>query len=381
MVSNGIILMGWGAVVYLTAMGIVLHLVSAPAAMAILTFGVSTALQYFFGYLARAELRNALFVVSGVGNTVAGAFVSVGLLVKTDLGVEGIFFGLAAGNLLQMAMIARSLRPWKYFKISLWDTDLQKTLLRFSLPLCLASAAYWLLSGFTRLALVHFSGQDANGLFAVADRFGFAITLTSTVVVYVWQELLYIDHGNPNSEQRRDRGLRVLIAGILLVGAASICGVALTFDWVVTADFKGAYVLVPVTISAAVVNTLSNLIGVVFLSQTRTRPILVTTLVGAAFNVALGLALIPRWGALGGAAALLCGFAVIAMLRALYARDQGSLRWVDGRTLIALLVMLGSIAAYLSQIREALWLVIGALLAVLCWNGVQLKRLRLQRPG
>ncbi|WP_106849639.1 lipopolysaccharide biosynthesis protein [Blastococcus sp. Marseille-P5729] len=382
LVTNGLILMGIGASIFVTISTTLFVAWNAPAPLTLFLYGSSLSIQYFLGYLARAELRNTLFVLSGVVNTLVGACASVALLNWTELGISGIFIGMTVGNAVQIGTIAIVMRPLRMLEWSARDQALQRRLLRFSLPLCLASTAYWLLTGFTRFALVKFDDQTANGLFAVADRFGFAVTLTSTVIVYAWQELVYSEHGEPDSRRRRASFLQWLVAGVLLVGAASTVIVALLFDWVISPNFSRAYALVPMTLLAAVMNTISNLIGVVLMSDLRTATLLVSTTVGAVVNVVLCLVLIPRWGAAGGAVALLIGLTTMTFLRVLEGRRQevlASLGWPAGCAAVGLVC---SIAAYLSRMPSAQFAMAALILVSSCFVATHVHRaMRPPAPG
>lgn len=345
-VTNGLVLMAWGSLVYTCAMAVALAALHSPAPMATFLFGLSTAAQYFLGYLARAQLKNTLFASSGLLNSTLAALISVGLLATTELGTAAIFIGLTVGNVAQSVLISASVKPTSYFKSTAVDHPLQRALLRFSLPLCLASVAYWLLSGFTRLALVRLDGMEANGLFAVADRFAFAMTLLSTVVMYAWQEFLYTDQDSPAAQERRDEGIRIILTAVLLTSAGTLLLVAAVFHWVVSDAFQEAYRLVPLTILSATMNTLSGILGAIFMATHKTRHLLTTTAVAAGVNVALCFVLIPRFGAAGGAASLLTAFTLMTVLRVAIVGGGENVRWTSGASLVGLVLLCMSVWAF-----------------------------------
>lgn len=375
-VTNALAIMVAGAILYSASMSIALVLTRPGDEVWIYLFGLSVAVQYFAGFLARAKLRNTLFVVSGLTNTVVSSGLTVALLLMTDIGVTALFVGLSLGNVLQAVAIAWRLRMDQYVDRRTLEWHTVRAMLRFSIPLALASVAYWLLSGYTRLAITVIEGPAANGLYAVADRFAVGIAMTSTVIMYAWQEFLYT--ASPQGDQggsSTSRLFRAISAASLLAAAATISLTHLFFADIVGPTYATAYTLVPFTVLAATANTLAGAVGSMYMAQFRTSWLLWTTIMAAGINMVLGVYFTRVWGAHGAGAALLISMCVLAMVR-LHSLRGPSFRSSDRHVLLAFaLVLLASTSMLLDLPLLAAALVASTVLA----TGMLIHDLRVPR--
>ena len=294
-------------------------------------------------------------------------------LLSIGAGIASLFVGLIAGNLVQICIMVAKIRPDRWINLATVSRKAQGQLLRFSVPLCLASASYWLLAGFARLSVIYFDGAGNSGLLAVGFRFGFVVSAVTSVLVYAWNELLYIVH---EQERRRDvqsRGARIALQAGLLATAVTVLVTHLLFDALVADDFEGARDIVPLIILATSLNSMATLLGSVFMAEGATSVLLWTTLLAAAINVALDLLFVPFFGVYGAAMILLVSFFVLLITRIVALRRRLAFRVVDGMVMWPVAAVGGSMLAYSKEDSVALTmasvvLTLGAMGAVVVGN-------------
>lgn len=321
--TNSFALMLLGSAVYAVLMIPLLTLAGASHVLPLLVYGLSLSLQYFLGYFARAELNNALFVGSGVANTLANVAVSLSMLYAGS-GIVSLYAGLIVGNSVQCLVLFVRMRPDRLITMDRFDWRMQDALLRFSLPLCMTSAAYWLLAGFSRLEAIQFLGEQANGYLAIGFRFAMVVTVMTTVLVYAWNELLYISGVGDDASRVQERGGRIAVIGGLTAAGLTILAVHLFFEQVVGPQYSGARSVVPLIVVATVLNSIGTLLASIFMAEGQTTVILRSTLIAAAVNVTVGLVAVQAFGLLGVGAALMLAFGVMVCSRAVaLARSYG----------------------------------------------------------
>jgi O-antigen/teichoic acid export membrane protein len=375
-VSNGYVLMAWGCMAYsVTVLPILVISTSAPAA---LTFAVGLALclQLFYGYFARSELKNGLFVGTGILNTAVSATASLGLLLGLGFGIESLYIGMIVGNLAQSVVLAARLRPGKWFKRDQIDVRLQRKLLRFSLPLCVASAAYWLLAGFTRLEIIHYLGPVANGYFAVAMRFAVVVVTVSSVFLYAWNELLYSTRGGAGEGSAKSKGPTLALRASISSAAGTILLVNVGFEILVSSRYAEARSIVPIVIIGTALNSVSSFVGSLFMAEVRTKWLLWTTAMASALNVALGIPATQLFGVGGASLALTVSFGVLMLARIELARKLFGVRTIDADVLVPSALLVLALVVYYLEASLLFTAAAVGIVAVQALHGLLLKRER-----
>lgn len=346
--SNGAVLMLAGLGTYLVSVLPFLYFSNAPFPLLTLAYGASLSVQYFLGYFARADLKNSLFMMSGMLNTLVNAGVSLAFL-NAGQGVVSLFVGLVAGNVAQSVVLAIRSRPDRWIHWANIDRRMQGALLRFALPLCLTSASYWMLSGFARLEVLYFRGAEANGLLAVGFRFGLVVSAMTTVLVYAWNELLYTVHEEELKGEVQGRGAWIAVRAGLLGTALTVLGAHVLFDVLVSDSFHSGRELVPIVIVATSLNSIATLVGSIFMAEGNTTTLLWSTLLAAAVNVGLGWWSVSTYGAMGAAVVLALSFLAMLTWRLVALRKRYGLSVVDRGALWPLMAVLASLAAFFNE--------------------------------
>lgn len=348
-VTNGYLMMGLGLLVYTVTLVPVLALTGAAPAGLIFVFGFSWCLVYFSGYLARAQLRNGLFVGTGVLNTLLNASLGIFLVLVARWEILGVYVAVVAGNLIQALVIEVRLCSHRQFRRSLVARPLINEMLRFSLPLCLASVAGWGLSGLTRIGINAMLGDGANGLYAVADKFTYVITMVMSVFIYAWNELLYTSHQDADRKDLYRRGTAAVLDFAIIGGAGTILFARLTWDLLVGPSYREAWPLVPYVAAAAALNSAAGFIASLFMAEKRTNPILWTTLTAAAVNAALIVPFISWFGLPGAPVALTLACATMLVSRAVVTSRLLGVSVLRPDMVLSLLVFAGVSAFYWTE--------------------------------
>lgn len=374
-ITNGYLLMLAGLVLYTIVMTPVLIGTHAAPAWLIYLFGLSWCLVYFYGFIARGQLRNTLYVGSGIVNTLLNAGLGVLFVLGLRTGIMGVYLAVVAGNIIQAVIIEVRLRTYRHLKRSQVSREMIQALLRFSLPLCLASVASWAFAGFTRIAINAVMGNDANGLYAVADKYSYVITMVMSVFLYAWNETIYLSHRDQDKAQLYRLGISGVLTFAVVGSAATMLFAHLTWTFLVGPAFAGAWVLVPLLVFAAAINASAGFTQSLFMAEKKTAPVLWTTLIGALVNVGLAFPLVHVWGLQGAAVSLIISYVVMLLLRVILisrtfdvmvlqpdlvlsvavAGGVAVLYWSSPSLLVTLLALV-AVAAYFLAVTRRFWL-------------------------
>jgi O-antigen/teichoic acid export membrane protein len=116
-------------------------------------FGVCQVFNNLYGYICRAFGRNTLFAMSGIGATLITAAVNFAGLTCLHGGIEILYIASMLGLLFQIFIIEYKLSVLRKLSPAMYDRELFAGLYKFSLPLCLNSLAFWILTSYGNVTI------------------------------------------------------------------------------------------------------------------------------------------------------------------------------------------------------------------------------------
>jgi O-antigen/teichoic acid export membrane protein len=262
--------------------------------------------------IMRLRFRTGHYLVSAtLAASLSGGLGVIAVLVF-DFDVEGVLLALLAANVVAVAYGAATIHDDVAGRFS---THELRALLAFGLPLLPAAVSTWMLLLIDRVILRRLEDLDAVGQYAIASRLsGFLILGMTAFVLALGPYLLSVFADQPDQE-RFVRG-RTLTYMTFVLGLGAV---ALTlFAEELVAVFAPGYdeapsAVGPLAFGAIGYGASAVLITGIALARRTLYVAFLATIAGAA-NIALNLALIPRFGIVGAALAFAGGYAVLAVL-------------------------------------------------------------------
>jgi O-antigen/teichoic acid export membrane protein len=264
----------------------------------------------------RVEERARAYFLTTLLNVLATIGVTVVLVVGAGEGARGLLLGsYATGAAFVVVLIALqrrrlSLRP---------DPPLLRRLFRFGLPTMPAEVSLYALNFVDRIIIVRSASTAAAGL-ALAGLYSLAVKFAQAVNVLVrgfqlaWPPLAYSIRDDGEARRVYATVVTLFVAGCAFV----VTGMWLYARWIVRAlaapHFFDAYEAIGL-LAAAVTLYALYLVMVVILGRTgRTEFNLPAAIAALVVNVVLNLVLVPPFGIVGAAVALLASYLVVTVL-------------------------------------------------------------------
>ncbi len=277
--------------------------------------GVPPAVAFMYtNEVLRLDRKPFAFAFSGVLRALVGGGVGAWLALVADWGVSGVLLGLAAGSAAALAYDVFVSRRLLGVRVA-GAAPALRSLLPVGLPLIPMGIAFWSLMVVDRLVLVRFVDLEEVGYYALANK----IALLMLWAVYGFRtgwtaSVLELHRRDPEaSVHERARALTRSVAGAACL--AALLGALATELTAVGGgdDFGTAAGLVPLLVLALVLFSTTVAVQSTMLIHRRTGPMAVHTAIAAVVNLGACLVLVPRWGAVGAAAATVVGFAYLAV--------------------------------------------------------------------
>ncbi len=251
-------------------------------------------------------------------NVLANVLLNIVLLLKYDMGVEGIFIsGIIASGLtviLLFPVIAGEFRP-------LFNRGLIGSMLRFSLPTVPAGLALMALQVIDRPILKALTDDATVGVYQANYRLGIFMMIAVSIYDYAWRPFFFSHASDPDAKKIFSRVMTYLV---LLLSALFMAFVFFVPD-IARFEIAGRHIIHPryweglgivpvIMLGYFFLGISTNLSAGIYIEK-KTKYLPVINMVGAAINIGLNYAMIPRFGIAGAAwATFLAYFAMAGIL-------------------------------------------------------------------
>ncbi len=277
---------------------------------------VLTLYEYLVALFRLDERARAYFTFT-ILHVLAAIPLTVALVVAAGLGAEGLLLGsYVSGIPFVLWMIVAERRRLALVP----ERELLGRMTRFGLPTMPAEVTLYALQFIDRIIIVRSIGLAEAGLYALAFKFSQAIQVVVRGFQLAWPPLAYSIQDD--DEARRTYAVVVTVFSALC--AFLVVGIWLEARWLVRllADerfFDSYEAIGPLAAGAALYGV--YLAQLVILGRTgRTERNLPATAAGMVANVGLNLLLVPAYGIVGAAVALILSYLVVIAL--MYAFTQ-----------------------------------------------------------
>jgi O-antigen/teichoic acid export membrane protein len=267
-------------------------------------------LRYMF--MARA------YALANIGNTVLSTAASFAAIVWFDLGVAGVFIGQSIG---QLVFAAASIWLARDAYRAVLDVPLLKRMLAFSLPMVPGVLSFYVMQYVDRYVLNVMRGLAEVGIYGMGARIASLVNLFLMGFQGAWWPHVMKDFREPDAPVRFRKVAEVyLLVTMAIMVLLSLFGhEALLL--LTTPEFAEGYVVVPLLVLGAVMASIASYFsyGIQISGMNHYRMWLNLGALGV--TVLLNVVLVPRFGAVGAAAAnALCFVALAAASMAISQR-------------------------------------------------------------
>lgn len=356
-IFNGMVIFSGSTLVYCLLFAVLGIVSDIRCLILIFFYGWFTILQNIYSFVARGLGYNTTFAVSGIISSLVNSVSNIIMIIGFGMRLESLYIAVILGLIVQIAILEGKVKILRQLSFKLLDKKLLLSMLKYSLPLSLNSAAFWFLASYNRVGVAKILGLESNGVYSIAGKFTTALGLLSNCFSMAWQELVY-SKGNEKDKSAfyttaSNYYIKFLMIGLLLM----IPAVQVVFPFMVVGeDYKAAFSFIPLYLLATVASIYSSFLGNIFGAEKKTGVIMFSTLVAAAVNVTVLHLLIGKLGIQAANISLLCGFIVNIVVRIVLLNKTTKIR-LDVKFIVLSFVLFG--AAFAIYMSNRIWLNIG----------------------
>lgn len=281
-------------------------------------YGFFLCLNTLYGYIARGWGYNNLYALAGVINTIVQVASNLLFILVFKWDFKSLYVAHCLGWLINIIILEFKCKLLTNFSKKYFNRELFNQLLKFSLPLCINSIAFWLLNSSNKVIVTLILGEAQNGYLAIANKFTSILYLVSSCFQLAWQELAYSQENDIHNQSTGefyskafDLYTRILLIGILII----IPGIKVIFSIFVHSNYNASASLIPLALMGTIMSILSSFLGSIFGGIKKTGIIFLSTLLGAIVNLVVIFSLIKIVGVTAANIAFLAGFTVNVLFR------------------------------------------------------------------
>lgn len=335
----------------------------------IILYVIGANLHLAFANFLRAEGKNVLFAVQGIINTALTIILNIVFLVAFDMSSVGYVLSVVVADFTLCIILFFAAKLYKSISPRAVDKRVAKDMLRFSIPY-IPTTIMWLITSVSdRYIVTAYRSVEENGLYAAAYKLPTMLSLVSGVFIEAWHFSAVRD----SSDEERSSFFGMVYDNfqgfMFFCGACIIAGAQIFTKILLSDSYFESWRYVPILVIATVFSTLVSFLGSVYFLKKKSALSMLTAMAGAVTNIVLNFLLIPKWGAIGAAAATLACYILVYVIRAVNTKKFVSFDLHTLRLIVNTLLLSAQMGLWFTPWRYA-W--IGQIVipvAVLLFNG------------
>lgn len=327
------------------------------------TNSLHTTLQF----TARGEQKNKVFAISGVVYTMVMLACNLFFVILKRMGVVGMLWSLIIGHVAAILFLMVGMGRALFGVRCHFNKALAKTMLVYSVLLVPNNVSWWVMNASCRVILTNFVGSSANGIYSLANKFPSVITILHSLFYQAWQEQAVLEY---DSESRDAYYTQVFRTYMKIACSAVLLLIPFTKFVIVhfmNESYLSAYQYVGLLYIGTLFSSFSGFFGTGYISAKDTRHAMTTTMIGAACNIALMVALVKPLGVWAACIATMSSNVIVWIIRAVQTKKYFSIRvdWKSFAVFMSGIAIFSALVCFSDDVLTVAMFCVGGIIALI----------------
>lgn len=314
--------------------------------------------------IARGLSKNKDYSISAILGAVGRLLFTFFLVDTIEMGLEGATAGLVISAVIESAYISIRLRILRRFKPSLLDWKSIRQMLKYSWPMVPNSLSMWVMRMSDRLIIWWVMGDIPLGIYSVANKIPSLITIAQSTFSMAWQENATIVSKDEDADAYYTAMFRAVFNFMAGAFALVIAVTPILFMLMVDeqkASYGAAYIQMPILLLGMFFFSITGYLGGIYVAYKKTASVGVTTIVAAACNLIVNVALIWFIGLYAASLSTLVSYVVLCVYRMIDLKKHVKIKYD-----VPYFILINIILVLISVLCSARILWIDVVNAVIC---------------
>lgn len=305
----------------------------------VLLYVLAANLHSICNQFARALGHVRLFALDGILRTVLTILLNILLLAVFPMGAAGYVLANVLADGIAAVFVFSAAKEWRYLRLSSLSRPEAGRMLRYSAPLVPSTLCSWIINISDRYMIALLIGSAATGIYAVSNKVPNILMNVAGIFTSAWQLSALAEQPKAEKERFFSNVYAVYSAIAFVTASGVILTARLSTRLLAAPEYYEAWRYVPVLTLATTFACMGSFLSSIYMVEQRSTATLVTTMLGAACNLAGNFFLIPLWGSMGAAVSTLFSYILIFTVRALHTRSMLRIHWALHRLLPCVLLL------------------------------------------
>lgn len=272
---------------------------------------ISNGIQMFL----QAVEKTKIYAVQGIIYTLLFSLLNILLLAVAKIGIIGYLISEISSYAIVIFYMFFAGKLYEVFKLPKVKITAMKKMVRYSLPLIPASLAWFVMTSIDKYMLLHYYGESANGLYAVAHKIPTVISTITMFFIKAWQ----ISAVKTKDDQDSAEFYMFIYKKLCLVSfSMSFIVILLTkiaAKILFAKDFFASWTMVPCLIVATLFSTICLFEGAQFTAYRKTYLHLTSNVIAMVSNCVLNYIFMRCFGPVGAAFGTMLSYVIMHIYR------------------------------------------------------------------
>lgn len=299
--------------------------------------------------LSRGTGQIKLYSFTAFASSSLSIILNVIFIVYFRIGVKGLLLSFIVANIISPTFVFIRLKIWNYISTKNINIDKMKEMIKYSIPLVPNSVSWVIINLSSRLIITPILGVEANGIYAIANKFP---NIMNTIYGYfytAWKE----EASRAIKEEGSVKYYNLIYKDLKRVlFAISICLISilpLIFGIFIDKSFSQAYKYIPLLIISMFFCNISGFYGGIFSAMKDTKVMGSSTIISAIINIVLNILLIKPLGLYSAVLSTVIANLVICIYRNVKLRKYINFEEDNKFYLISIILLILAIMCYYSN--------------------------------
>lgn len=266
--------------------------------------------------LLRGVKNQKLFAASGVFYTALMVSLNFVQICVFGQGVVALLQGVLISQIITIILILLFEKRLRVYKRTVDRKEIQKEMLRYSVPLVPSALSWWVISASDRYVIRWILGSASNGIYAVAHKFPSILQIMFTMFNNAWTDLALAELGKgKESEEYTAKVFEQLYMFSFGVAFVLIPFTKIVTQLVLSESYKIASIYIGFLYLGTVFQGFSSFCSIGYLQGKKTVRAASSSIIGAIVNLLIDVVLMKYIGLFAAALSTFAGFLAMWVVR------------------------------------------------------------------
>ena len=331
---------------------------------ALILFVVSNVFINLSNALARGLGKIKLYSLSNFILGI-GTIILIIVILNTNATAQGMLWANTIPNILTALFVFYKLKLKNF--IGKFEKKITKKMIKYSVPLVPNSISWTIINMSDRLILTTMIDEEANGIYAMANRFPNIINVLYGYFYTAWKESAAQIIKEKDNKKYYDSIYGDMKRFLFAVTICLIAVMPFAFPIFIKEAYADSYIYIPIIMIATYFANLSSFYGGIFGAFKKTSVMGTTTFVAAAINLIIDLSLVKVLGIYAACISTLVADLIVYYYRKYKLNNLMKLKEVKmfGPMIILCMVCIAYYIKYIPDISEEIYWILNAITLVI----------------